>query len=147
MTKFSVTVPTDSPTEMVVDTSAIVCIIRQEPETANLLRALARTRTRLVSVVSVVEAGIVLEKQFGSAGSRELENAISALQLDVQPVSVEQGRQALLAFWRYGKGIHPAALNFGDCFTYSLAKSTGLPLLFKGNDFNQTDLPLVALRP
>lgn len=89
---------------------------RQEPERADLLRALARTRTRLVSVVSMVEAGILREKQFGCAGSRELENAISALPLDGQPVSVEQGRQALLALWRYGKGIHPAALNFGDCF-------------------------------
>jgi len=140
-------VPMDSLNKMVLDTSAIVCIIRQEPEAAGFLRALARTRTRLVSVVSIVEAGIVLEKQFGSSGSRELENDNSALQLNVQPVSVEQGRQALLAFWRYGKGIHPAALNFGDCFTYSLAKSTGQPLLFKGNDFSQTDLPAVALHP
>jgi ribonuclease VapC len=128
---------------VVLDTSVIVCIIRQEPEALSFLQRLKQDPVRLVSVVSIVEAGIVLEKQFGVQGSRELENSIARLRLEIQPVSVEQGRTALLAFWRFGKGIHPAGLNFGDCFTYSLAKTSGQPLLFKGNDFSQTDLRLV----
>ena len=143
MTRSSATARTDCPANVVIDTSVIICVIRQEPEAPQFLKQLKLDPVRLISIVSIVEAGIVLEKQFGVAGSRELENTIAKLKLSIQPVTVEQGRTALLAFWRFGKGIHPAGLNFGDCFTYSLAKSTGEPLLFKGNDFLRTDLRLV----
>ncbi len=129
---------------MVIDTSALVCIILGEPETSAFLRAIEQDSVRLVSVVSAVEAGIVLEKAFGQAGSRELERVMKGMRLSLQPVTVEQGQTALLAHWRFGRGLHPAALNFGDCFTYALAKATSEPLLFKGNDFGRTDLRLVV---
>ncbi len=125
---------------MVIDTSALICIINSEPEAESFLRLIHADQRRLISVVSIVEAGIVLEKRFGSTGSRELENAIHRLKLSVETVDQEQGRAALLAFWRFGKGLHPAGLNFGDCFTYALARTTSEPLLFKGNDFSKTDL-------
>ncbi len=130
---------------MVIDTSALVCIVLEEPEAAAFASAIFEDSIRLVSVVSLVEAGIVLEKALGRAGSKELEFAIRTLKLSIQPVTVDQGQTALLAHWRYGRGLHRAALNFGDCFTYALAKRTNEPLLFKGNDFGRTDLRLVAL--
>ncbi len=128
---------------MVVDTSALVCIIRNEPEAREFLGLVQRDPVRLISIVSMVEAGIVLENRFGVAGSRELENVIAGLRLQIEPVTAEQGRMALLAFWRYGRGIHPAGLNFGDCFPYALAKVTGERLLYQGNDFGQTDVALM----
>lgn len=131
---------------MVIDTSALVCIILREPEAPALMRAVDQDNIRLISVVSVVEAGIVLEKSFGPTGSRELERVVTGLRLILQPVTIEQGRTALLAHWRYGRGLHRAALNFGDCFTYALAKRTNEPLLFKGNDFGRTDLRFVIPR-
>lgn len=128
---------------MVVDSSALVCMIRREPEAAEILRAIDRDQVRLTSVASLLETGIVLERQLGRHGSRELEGILNRLQIYVAPVSVEQGKIALLAFWRFGKGIHPAGLNFGDCFSYALARTTGEPLLFKGDDFSRTDIPAV----
>lgn len=130
---------------MVIDTSALVCIIKGEPEAPLFLKLIRADQRRLISVVSIVEAGIVLEKRFGATGSRELEHAIQRLKLSVQPVDQEQGRAALLAFWRFGRGLHPAALNFGDCFTYALARTTSEALLFKGEDFSQTDLRAVQV--
>jgi ribonuclease VapC len=125
---------------VVIDTSALLCLIRREPEAPTFAHAMRQDTRRLFSVVSLVEAGIVLERQLGAAGSRELETALKELAVTLVPVSIELGHAALLAFWRFGKTIHPAGLNFGDCFVYALARSTGEPLLFKGNDFAQTDI-------
>ena len=131
---------------MVIDTSAMMSMIRREPEAEPFARAVHADPKRLVSVISLVEAGIVVERQFGAAGSRELDYIIERFKLTIVPVSVEIGRGALLAFWRFGKGVHPAGLNFGDCFVYALARSLGEPLLFKGEDFSRTDVRPVFWR-
>lgn len=125
---------------MVLDTSALLCLIRGEEEAPRFTEILRKDPTRLLSAVSLVETGIVLERQMGAAGSRELETVLQKLRITVVPVSADMARNALLAYWRFGKTIHPAALNFGDCFVYALARSSGEPLLFKGNDFGKTDL-------
>jgi ribonuclease VapC len=125
---------------VVVDTSAIVAILRREPESEEMLAVLRSAEHKHMSVVSLVEAVMVLETRFGVGGTRELEAFVRRYKIVLEPVTVEQGHAALLAFWRFGKGMHPARLNFGDCFVYAIAKAISAPLLFKGDDFTQTDL-------
>ena len=93
-----------------------------------------------MSVASFVEAFIVMQARYGEEGVRDLDLFLARAEIELAPVDVNQAHIARQAFRQYGKGRHPAALNFGDCFTYALAKATGEPLLFKGNDFTQTDL-------
>lgn len=95
---------------------------------------------RLMSVASVLETSIVVETRFGEAGGRELDLLLHRVPIDVVGVTVEQLEVARKAFRRFSKGRHPAGLNFGDCFTYALAKVSGEPLLFKGDDFGKTDV-------
>ena len=129
---------------MVVDSSALIALLNMEPESARIAVALESDATRLVSAATVVEAGLVIESRFGSVGGRELDLLIAKAGLSIEPVTADQADVAREAWRRYGKGRHSAGLNFGDCFSYALAKVTGEPLLFKGDDFTHTDITAVA---
>jgi ribonuclease VapC len=129
---------------MVIDTSAILAILRDEPERRRFNQAIDADDTRLMSTASFVEASIVIQARHGDEGVRDLDLFLARTEIELAPVDGNQAHLARQAFRIYGKGRHPAALNFGDCFTYALAKTTGEPLLFKGNDFTYTDLVGVA---
>jgi ribonuclease VapC len=129
---------------MVVDTSALIALLSMEPESARLAVALESDTTRLISAATVVEAGLVIESRYGPVGGRELDLLIAKTGLSTEAVTAEQADVARDAWRRYGKGRHSAALNFGDCFSYALAKLTGEPLLFKGDDFTHTDIAAIA---
>ena len=126
---------------MVIDSSAIIAVLFDEPEAATFLSLLASADMCRLSAASLVEIGLVLRRQ-GTDGQRlALEEMLRLFAIQIEPVTEEQGRQAIVAYDRFGKGTgHPAGLNYGDCFSYALAKQTGEPLLFKGNDFGRTDL-------
>ena len=128
---------------MVIDTSAVVAILGMEAEAARLAEAIESDTTRLISAATVVEAGLVIESRYGPAGGRELDLLISRAAMSVEPVTSEQADIAREAWRRFGKGRHSAGLNLGDCFTYALARTTGEPVLFKGDDFQQTDASVV----
>jgi ribonuclease VapC len=125
---------------VVIDTSAILAILLQEPEAKTFAAEIERDPVRLISVASVFEASVVLLRRFGNPGLAELDPLIARLGVQIWPVAVDQLVWARYALETYGRGRHPAKLNFGDCFTYALAKSTGEPVLFKGSDFSLTDL-------
>jgi ribonuclease VapC len=125
---------------MVVDTSALLAILQDEPERRRFNEALESADSRLMSVATFVETSIVIESRYGAEGLRDLDLLLERAGLELVPVDVEQARAARAAYSRFGKGRHPAALNFGDCFSYALARVLGEPLLFKGGDFSQTDL-------
>jgi ribonuclease VapC len=128
---------------MVIDTSALVAVLSMEPEAAQLVAAIEVDATRLISAAALVEVSMVIESRHRSAGARELDLFISKAGLVVEAVTPDQAEVAREAWRRFGKGRHPAGLNFGDCFSYALARTTGEPLLFKGNDFGQTDIAAV----
>ena len=128
---------------MVIDTSALLAIAFLEPEVSSLMDMIDAADRRLISAASVVEAGIVAESRAGVLGGDRLDKIIVELGLDIEPVTADQARIARLAYRSFGKGDHPAGLNFGDCFAYALAKAAAMPLLFKGDDFAKTDV----LRP
>lgn len=126
---------------VVLDTSAVAAVVLGEPDAEAFLAAMTRAAGDLaVSAATVVELGIVVEAKQGSDAAADLRTLLT--RLAVQTVSVdERHAAAAVAGWRrFGKGRHPAGLNLGDCFAYGLAKVEGAPLLFKGNDFAQTDL-------
>lgn len=125
---------------MVVDTSALLAILQDEPERRSFNEALESVDSRLVSVATLVEISIIIESRYGAEGLRDLDLLIERAGIELVPVDVEQARAARAAYSRFGKGRHPAALNFGDCFSYALARVLGEPLLFKGDDFSRTDL-------
>ena len=129
---------------MVVDTSAAMAILQREPEAEAFARAIEAAPTRLISAVSVLEAGMLVEARKREAGAVELDSFLLRAQLDVVPFDAEQAQVARLAFRRFGKGLHPAGLDFGDCAAYALASTRGEPLLFKGDGLPQTDV-LVGL--
>ena len=129
---------------MVIDSSALVAMLTNEPKACVMAEAMATNPKRLVSSVSVLETGIVIESRYGPAGGRELDVLLHRCRMENVPLTAEQVELAREAYRRYGKGSHPAGLNLGDCATYALSRSTGEPLLFKGNDFSHTDLSLVA---
>jgi ribonuclease VapC len=129
---------------MVIDTSALVAVLCNEPDAERYEEIIDRGPSRLMSVASALEAVIVLESRFGETGAQELDLLIHRLPIELVAVDLDQLEWARLAFGRFGRGRHPASLNFGDCFSYALAKVTGEPLLYKGNDFSQTDLPGVV---
>jgi len=126
---------------MIVDTSALVAILYREPEAAAFTRLIHDADVCRMSVASHLELSIVIESQLGPEGARQAEAFLRRAGVVLEPVTVEQDELARQAFVDYGKGRHPAGLNFGDCFAYALAKATGEPLLFKGADFAQTDIP------
>ncbi|MCB0212438.1 MAG: type II toxin-antitoxin system VapC family toxin [Anaerolineae bacterium] len=125
---------------MVVDTSAIIAILEYEVEADQFAEAIQTDPVRFISAATLLECAIVIEARHGQAGGDKLDQMLHIANIQVEPVTAEQITAARLAFRTYGKGRHPAALNFGDCFSYALAKITDQPLLFKGNDFSQTDV-------
>ena len=128
---------------MVIDTSALVAIFLAEPERKQFLESILHADTRLVSAASVLETGIVLESKRGEAAGREFDLFVVRVSLEIVPVDAEQVDIARSAWRRYGKGRHAAGLNFGDCFSYALAKLSSEKLLAKGEDFRFTDLDLI----
>ena len=127
---------------MVIDTSALLAIFLAEPERKQFLKLITQAETRCISAVNAFETGIVLEARRGEAAGREFDLFLDRAKLDVVPVDAEQVEIARVAWRKYGKGHHPAALNFGDCFAYALAKTSRGPLLAKGLDFTRTDIEM-----
>lgn len=125
---------------MVVDSSALLAILHDEPERRAFNEAIEAAASRALSVVNFVEVSIVVETRFGAAGLREFDLFLERAGIELVGVDPEQAGLAREAFSRFGKGRHPAGLNLGDCFAYALARSRGEPLLFKGEDFPRTDL-------
>lgn len=128
---------------MVIDTSALIAILGNEAEAAQFAEAIEADQVRLISAASLLECAIVIEARYGQAGGDKLDQLVQVAQIKIEPVTVEQVAVARLAFRSFGKGRHLAALNFGDCFAYALAKTHKEPLLFKGDDFSQTDIEAV----
>ena len=125
---------------MVIDSSALVAILRREPEEQDFRNAIKLASSRLLSTPTRVEAGIVALGRRGEAGLEQMQALLEGLKVETVPLSADHARLAIDSFRRFGKGRHPAGLNYGDCFSYALAKATGEPLLFKGDDFSQTDI-------
>ncbi len=126
---------------IVVDSSALIAILRREPEADDFLRILAAAEQCLLSSVSLLEISMVLAGRTGDRSSWDnLDALLSRADVQVVPQDAELAEVARTAFLRFGKGRHPAALNLGDCASYALAKARSLPLLFKGGDFLKTDL-------
>jgi ribonuclease VapC len=128
---------------MVIDTSALVAILLGEPEAESFAMAIAGDLKRLMSAFSALETAIVIKSKKGESGGRELDLLFHQAKIEIVPVTAEQFEMARSAWRKYGKGRHPAGLNIGDCCSYALAKCVGEPLLFKGNDFTQTDINAV----
>lgn len=125
---------------MVIDTSALVAILQNEPERGEFTSAIEETESRVMSAVSFVETSMVIESRYGSDGRRDLDLLVRKARLELVSVDTDQAQIARDAFSRYGKGRHPARLNLGDCFAYALAKALDEPLLCKGTDFKRTDI-------
>ncbi len=125
---------------MVIDTSAIMAMLIPEPTADRLVAALEADATRLVSAATVVEAAFVLLGRYGEAGEPQLDRLLRGIGAEVVPVGEEQANLARDAALRFGRGRHPAGLNFGDCFSYALSVARDEPLLFVGDDFSQTDV-------
>jgi ribonuclease VapC len=129
---------------MIVDTSAVVAILQGEPEDSSFARALAAADRRIMSAGSYLELSIVMIDRRGSGARQEIDAFLARTMISVAPFDEEQGRLARDAFLQFGKGCHKAALNFGDCMTYALAKREDLPILCKGTDFAATDIDVVV---
>ncbi len=125
---------------MIVDSSVILAILGKEPDSSRYETALTASPKRRMSVVNALEVTMVTESRGGLAAGAEFERLVDRVELEMVPVTVEQLVAARYAFRRFGKGNHPAGLNFGDCFAYALADVMREPLLFKGNDFARTDI-------
>ena len=129
---------------MVIDTSAILAILLDEPERTRFTGLMDADERRLVSTTSVLEASMVLEGRLGSGAGGDLDLLLHRANAEIIAFDAEQLVIARAAFRRYGKGRHPAGLNFGDCIAYALSRWTGEPLLFKGADFGATDVRAVV---
>ncbi|WP_395015566.1 type II toxin-antitoxin system VapC family toxin [Dongia sp.] len=127
---------------MVIDASAIVAIFFEEPDFRRLLNLIENAPSRLVSAGTLLEAGIVLDQSAARSNQYHdrLDKFLDAMHIQVVAFSEDHAQMAREAYRRYGKGLHPAGLNFGDCMSYALAKSLDEPLLFKGTDFGLTDV-------
>jgi ribonuclease VapC len=125
---------------MVIDTSAVVAILRSEPAAPRLTAALDADPVRRMSAATLIETGIVMLTRYGEHGEREVDLFVQRAAIDVIAVSEEHAELARGAYRQYGKGRHPAGLNFGDCFSYALAAALDEPLLFVGDDFSKTDI-------
>lgn len=129
---------------MVLDTSSILAILLEETEAPDFAELITQDPKRLLSAGTLLELMIVIEARKGEAGGRELDLLLHRAKIDIVPFDSEQAEIARQAWRKFGKSNHPAGLNFGDCFAYALAKISGEPLLFKGNDFNQTDISFLT---
>ena len=127
---------------MIVDTSALIAILEQEPEAERMARAIAGASGASLCSATLVEAGIVVQARRGDEGARDLDLLIAKLGIVLEPFTPRQADLARKAYRRFGRGQHQAALNLGDCFVYALAIDTSKPLLAKGKDVQQTDLLL-----
>jgi ribonuclease VapC len=125
---------------VIIDSSAILAIILREPDGRRYLRAVLDAVPRRMSVSNWLEATMVVDRRGNALAVNWLEDFMQSAQIDLMPVSVSQATIARAAWRTFGRGVHPARLNYGDCFAYALAKETREPLLFKGNDFAQTDV-------
>jgi ribonuclease VapC len=130
---------------VVLDTSAILAILLDDGTAERLEQAIVEDPIKLVSAATVLEASIVIESRLGDAGGRELDLLLHKADVEIVAVTVDQVDVARDAYREFGKGRHPAGLNFGDCFAYALAKTVGEPLLFCGDDFAKTDVDRVIL--
>jgi ribonuclease VapC len=124
---------------MVLDTSALLAILLNEPEASSMALAIAADPRRLLSAFTALETSVVVEAIKGENGGREFDLLVHKANLDIVPMDAGQAELARSAWRKYGKGRHPAGLNIGDCCSYALARYTGEPLLFKGDDFARTD--------
>jgi ribonuclease VapC len=125
---------------IVVDTSALVAILEKESDAARYAKALAEADAPLISAATLVELGIVMWNRHGAKAARMVDWLIQEAGLQIESVTAQQAQLAREAYETHGRGRNKAGLNYGDCFSYALAKSTGLPLLFKGRDFSATDI-------
>ena len=125
---------------MVLDTSALLALLLDEPEAEEFRAAVEEDTTRLVSAATLLETALVIEVRKGELGGRELDSLIDKAEVVVVPVDAEHVSEARRAYRRFGKGRHAAGLNFGDVFAYALARTSGEALLFKGDDFAKTDI-------
>ena len=125
---------------MIVDTSAVLAVLFDEPDAERFTRAIAEAPHCRMSTANFLEAALVVEGRAGLVGGQELDLFIERAAVELVPVSIEHAQAARRAWRRFGKGNHPAGLNFGDCFAYALAEVTGEPLLYKGEDFALTDV-------
>jgi ribonuclease VapC len=123
-----------------MDSSAVIAILRDEPEAAAMAEAMLRARTCRISAASFVESAIVIDGSRDPIASRRFDDFFREAPIVVEAVTPQQARIAREAYRDFGKGRHRAGLNFGDCFAYALAKDKGEPLLFKGDDFRHTDV-------
>ena len=128
---------------MVVDTSALLAIFLAEPERKQFLDAITQGDTRYISAANVLETGIVLEARRGESAGREFDLFLHHAKFEIVPVDSDQIEIARLAWRKYGKGRHPAGLNFGDCFAYALAHVEGCPILTLDADFRAADIEVV----
>ena len=127
---------------MIIDSSALIAILFNEREAVGFAQAMAGAETRAISAATVLEATIVSEGRGGTAQEGRVDQLLREARAEIVPVTADQARIAQEGWRRFGKGRHPAALNFGDCFAYALARERNQPLLFKGNDFGQTDVAI-----
>jgi ribonuclease VapC len=126
---------------LIADTSAIIAILRAEEDASDMAHAIEAAQVRRISAASYLETAVVIDASRDPVASRRFDELVETAELRVEPVTDEQARIAREAYRDFGKGSgHKAGLNFGDCFAYALAKSTGEPLLFKGDDFGHTDV-------
>jgi ribonuclease VapC len=125
---------------MVLDSSALLAILHDEPERRTFNEAIQVAQARVMSAATLVEVSIVIESRFGAEGLHDLDLFIERAGIQIAGVDAEQAYVARKAFSRFGKGRHAAGLNYGDCFSYALAMVRGEPLLYKGDDFTKTDV-------
>jgi len=128
---------------MVIDTSALIAILLGEQGAEAFAVAIANDPKRSISAFSALKVSIVIEAKKGEAGGRELDLLLHRSQIEIVAMDSDQAELARIAWRTFGKGRHPAGLNIGDCCSYALSKSSGEPLLFKGDDFSKTDLKIV----
>ena len=132
---------------MILDTSAVIAILRNEPEAPLFARLIEQSTSRRISAVSYVESAAVIDSSRDPIASRRFDDFIREAGISVEPVTASQALLARNAYRDFGKGSrHRAQLNFGDCFAYALAKESGEPLLFKGNDFRHTDISAASIK-
>jgi len=132
---------------MILDTSALAAIFFGEPELERYVQVIHDAESCRISAANFVELAIVVEGQIGPEAGRQCDVFFRRAEIVIEPVTLEQAHLARQAFLDFGRGRHPAKLNFGDCFAYALAKATGEPLLFKGDDFSKTDVRAALASP
>lgn len=125
---------------MVIDASALVAIMLKEPEKGTFLGKIIQAERALTGAVNALEASMVLHSRLGANGIKDLDAFMFEMYIDIADITADHLILARQAYLAYGKGYHPARLNLGDCFAYALAKSLDAPLLYKGTDFNLTDI-------